>query len=200
MHNSCKTNILSITRHKNATQKLIFPLLILLASCTPSEELIQQAIEQTQVVHTPTPIPSETPDLQALEADYITQYTTKLDEWLQNFQRWDKTNDRISAEGITVLDDQAFKNELVSLLAHLEQSSKELAELTPPTDKLKPYQEKAEELHAHSQKLNSMYLPALSGSNAAADAVFSAIDHVSATYLDIIALLKIRQVPDTFQT
>jgi hypothetical protein len=45
-----------------------------------------------------------------------------------------------------------------------------------------------------------MYLPALSGSNAAADAVFAALDHASATYLDIIALLKKRQVPDTFQT
>jgi DNA repair exonuclease SbcCD ATPase subunit len=183
------------SHQKHAMRKLLFTLLLLLASCAPPQESIQQATTQT-----PSPVPTETPDLPDLEADYITQYTTKLDEWLQDFQRWDDANDRISAEGITALDDQEFKNELTSLLAHLEQVSKELAELTPPTDKLNLYQEKAEELHAHTQKLNSMYLPALSGSNAAADAVFAALDHVSATYLEINALLRERQVPDTFQT
>lgn len=171
-------------------RKLLFTLLILLASCAPSKESIRQATA-------PTRIPTATPTLETLEADYIAQYTAKLDEWMQNFQRWDETNDRISMEGATVLDDQEFKNELARLMAHLEQSSKELAQLTPPTDDLKPYQEKAEELHVYSQKLNSMYLPAVFGSNAAADAVFAAIDHVSATYLDIIALLKKRQIPDT---
>jgi len=170
-------------------RKLLFTLFILLGSCAPSEESIQQVIAQTQAAYTPTPIPTKTPDLQALEADYITQYIAKLDEWLKNFQLWDETNNRFYTEGITI-DDQAFKNELASSLADLEQSSKELAELTPPTDKLKPYQEKAEELHAHTRIINSMYLPAFVGSNAAADSVLAALDRVSATYLDIIASLK----------
>ena len=163
--------------------KLLFTLLILLAACTPS-------IQSTPEAAAPTPISTATPTQQTLETEYITHYTAKLDEWLQKFQRWDETNDRISAEGIAVLDDQEFNNELARLLAELEDSSKELAEMTPPSDKLKLYQGKAAELYAHTQRLNSTYLPALSGSNAAADAFFAALDHVSATYLDIIALLK----------
>jgi hypothetical protein len=114
----------------------------------------------------------------------------KLEEWLENFQRWDASNDPIATEGITVFDDPVFKDEIVNSLADLERSSKELAELMPPTGKLKPYQEKAEQLHVHTQTINSMYLPALTGSNAAADSFFAALDRVSATYLDIIALLK----------
>ncbi len=78
----------------------------------------------------------------------------------------------------------------MSSLADLVQSSNELAQLTPPIEKLKPYQEKGEELHAYTRILNSMYLPALAGSNAAADSTFAALDRVSATYPDIIASLK----------
>jgi hypothetical protein len=162
-------------------RKLLLTLLILLASCAPSVESIQQTI---------APIPANTPNLPALEADYITRYIAKLDEWLENFQRWDATNDPISTEGISLLDDPAFKEKLVNSSAELERSAKEIAELTPPSDKLKPYQAKAEALHAHTQTINSMYLPAVSGSNAAADSFFAALDRVSATYLDIIAVLK----------
>ena len=158
-----------------------------------------ESIQQT-TAETPIPTPTETPDLQALEAQYIKQYIATLEEWLEAFQYWDETNDRISTEGPSVLDDPAFENELANSLADLEASSKALAELPPPTDELKPFQEKAEELHIYTQKLHSMYLPALSGSNAAADIVAMALDHASATYLDIIALLKKRQLPDTLQT
>lgn len=171
-------------------RKLFFTFFILFASCAPSEASIQRAVVQTQSAYTPTPIPTKTPDLQTLEADYITQYMATLDEWLENFQQWDVINNRIAVEGITVLENQAFNNELTSSMAELERSSKELTELTPPTDKLKPYQEKAEQLHAQTQIVNSMYLPALSGSNAAADSFFAALDRVSAAYFDIISSLK----------
>lgn len=105
-------------------------------------------------------------------------------EWHQQFENFRDLNRRI-ADDSSIVTDETFQDEISLALIRWEQAAKNAADITPPNEDLKRFQEMAEELHAQTKIYTSLYITALSGNQAAADTIKTALDRAGEMFIQI---------------
>jgi hypothetical protein len=152
----------------------------------------------TSFTETPTPSPETTPTASQTplptkdpRVPYVVAYVELMKKWYDALVRIQTNNQRIAEEGVSIYDDEEFRDELTSSLSDFEQVAKDLEMLKPPVPELQWFADHAEELRTHSDLFVEFYRLGLLGDDSSMELAISFLEDASDTYLTIVDKLDV---------